>query len=685
MQTVVLQLRLAATVRLNRNCPPDPRQATPICGTGRPLPAAVFLAAEANGAGAMQLFAGSTELFIDQAVLKQIAVRLGDAFYDYFRFRASASEFTSWQNSLMALANQLRYSGVRDHGIVLEMQLPLSSARLDAFVFGKAPGGSDSAVLIELKQWTEVAPSDFDECVETFVGGGIRRVPHPCVQARSYAQYLRDMHTAFHLGNNGIAITPCAWLHNMHPGAAGVLTGSEFEPLLHEVPLFLSHDADGLKALFGNAVGAGDGVAVMDRALAGKHAPSRKLLEETAAMIRGEPRYHLIDDQIVAYNAVLAMVRRARKDKRNKAVVVVKGGPGTGKSVIAINLLGTLSARHVNVQHATGSKAFTENLWRVLGSRSKPQVRYFNNYGQAEPNSFDVILADEAHRIRASSNHRFTPKDRKSDRAQIDELIDAAKVSVFFIDDHQAVRPDEVGSTALIHEAAARHAARIEAVDLRTQFRCAGSDEYIDWVDQLLEIRKTGVRTFPQQAFDVALFEDPLALEARISSRREEGFAARLVAGFCWPWSDPDASGNLVDDVVIGEFRRPWNAKHDARRLAKGIPTAQFWATDPGGAQQVGCIYTAQGFEFDYAGVIWGLDLVMRDGTWVGHPSASRDHMVKTRSGARFVDVVKNAYRVLLTRGMRGCYICILDDETRRYVAARLEGASGSASTRPGR
>jgi hypothetical protein len=624
----------------------------------------------------MQLFAGSSKTFIDDAVQKHIAERLGDAFYDYYRFRASASEFTSWRNSLTALANQLRYSGVRDHGVVLEMQLPLSSSRLDAFVFGQAPGGADAAVLLELKQWSEVAPSEFDECVETWVGGGVRKQLHPCVQARSYAQYLRDMNSAFHPGNGGIAISPCAWLHNMHPGAAGALTGPAFEPLLHEVPLFLNHDADALKAMFAQTVGGGRGVAVMDRALAGKHAPSRRLLEETAAMVRGEPRYHLIDDQIIAFNAVLAMVRRAQKDKRDKAVVVVRGGPGTGKSVIALNLLGVLSGRHVNVQHATGSKAFTENLRRVLGSRSKAQIRYFNNFGQADESSVDVILADEAHRVRATSNHRFTPKDRKSDRTQIDELVGAAKVSVFFIDDHQAVRPDEVGSTALIHDAAKRHAARFESIDLRTQFRCAGSDEYIDWIDQLLDIRKTGITVFPQQNFDVELLEDPFALEARIAEQRAAGYSARLTAGFCWPWSQPDDAGNLVNDVSIGDFQRPWNAKHDARKLAKGIPTAQFWATDPGGEQQVGCVYTAQGFEFDYAGVIWGPDLVVRNGIWVGQPSASRDHTVRTRSGARFTDIVKNAYRVLLTRGMRGCYICVLDDETRTYIANRLSAGT---------
>ncbi len=621
----------------------------------------------------MQLFAGSSEEFIGDATQQRIAAQLGDSFYDYYRFRASASEFTAWRNSLSALANQLRYSGVRDHGVVLEMQLPLSSARLDAFVFGHSPAGRESSVLVELKQWTAATPSDFDGCVETYLGGAPRKVLHPCRQALSYAEYLQDMNWAFDPAQNGIVIVPCAWLHNTHPGAAGDLVDPKFADVLGRVPMYVSHDADRFKALFDDTVGAGGGMAVMERALAGKHAPTRNLLEQTAAMVRGEPRYRLIDDQIVAFEAVLAMVRRAQKEKkRSKAMVVVTGGPGTGKSVIALNLLGTLSKMGVNAQHATGSKAFTENIRHVLGRRSGAQIRYFNNFGDAPEDSVDVVLADEAHRIRATSNNRFTKNEKTSDRAQVDEIVDASRVSVFFLDDHQAVRADEVGSSAYLREAAVRHDARFEAIDLRTQFRCAGSDEYIDWVDQLLEVRKTGVTRLSTDAYPVHLVDDPAELERAIVRFNGEGVGARMMAGFCWPWSDPNADGTLVDDVTIGDFRRPWNAKPDARKLAPGIPPAQFWATDPGGEHQVGCIYTAQGFEFAHAGVIWGPDLVIRNGTWVGQPSASRDHVVKTRSGARFTDVVKNAYRVLLTRGMLGSTICILDAETRAYVSERI-------------
>ena len=621
----------------------------------------------------VQLYAGPSGEFIEEAVQKRIAEKLGDSFYDYYRFRASASEFTSWKNSLAALAHQLRYSNMQDHGVVLELQLPSSSARLDCLVFGRSKvENAPAAVLIELKQWTEAMPSEWDGCVESFVGGAVRKVLHPSLQALTYSQYLQDTSPAYDPDREGIPLTPCSWLHNMHPGASGALRGAAFRELLDRAPMFVSSDADRFGDFLGQHVGRGRGVDIMDAALSAPHSPSKKLLDYTTALVAGEPAYRLIDEQVVAYNAVLSLVRKMQRGKTGKAVVLVKGGPGTGKSLIALNLLGTLSRFGLNVQHATGSKAFTQNIWRVLGSRSKAQVKYFNSYSATAADGVDVLLADEAHRIRTTSNNRFTSAARRSERSQIDELIDVAKVSVFFIDDFQTVRPGEVGSAVLIREAAVQHDVRCEEVDLRAQFRCAGSDEYIDWIDQLLEIRKTGVERLEEEKFEFAVLEDPADLDEIVRAKLAGGNTARLMAGYCWPWSDPNENGDLRDDVVLGRFHRPWNAKPEARKLRKGIPPAPFWASDPGGVDQVGCVYTAQGFEFDYAGVIWGGDLVRRGAEWVGRPSASHDRPVKTRAGARFTDCVKNTYRVLLTRGLRGCYVCIPDAETRDYVRGRV-------------
>jgi hypothetical protein len=459
----------------------------------------------------------------------------------------------------------------------------------------------------------------------------------------------------------------------MLPGDARTLRAKAFVELLERAPLFIGRDADAFADALRTTVGGGDGERVMREALSKPARPSRKLLEHTAAMIAGEPRYTLLDEQQIAYRAVMGEVRRAGRAKTDHSVVVIKGGPGTGKSVIALNLVGALSKLGADVRHATGSKAFTQTLWSVLGRRAKPQFRYFNQFGTAEEGAIDVLICDEAHRIRQSSNSWLTPKAKRTERSQVEELVRAARTSVFFVDDYQSVKPDEIGSASFIRESAAGLDARFRQIDLRSQFRCAGSESYIEWLDQLLEIRKTGrFRLMGDDPFEFAIVDTPALLDAQIREKLSEGYSARLVAGFCWKWSEPTDSGALVDDIVIGDFRRPWNAKPDAKKIAPGIPSAPLWAWTAGGVDQVGCIYTAQGFEFDYVGVIFGDDLVVRDGVWVGQPAASRDSQIKKRSNLRFLDCVKNVYRVLLTRGLKGCFVTFTDEETRRYVEGRV-------------
>ena len=157
-----------------------------------------------------------------------------------------------------------------------------------------------------------------------------------------------------------------------------------------------------------------------------------------------------------------------------------------------------------------------------------------------------------------------------------------------------------------------------------------------------------------------------------IRAKATNGYSARLVPGFCWPWSNPDSSGQLVEDVRLDGFSMPWNAMPDAGKLAPGIPKSNFWASDPNGINQVGCVYTAQGFEFDYVGVIFGTDLVY-EGGWKGNRSASEDGVVKKAREAEFVNLVKQTYRVLLTRGMQGCYVYFVDAATRDYFRTGVQ------------
>lgn len=314
---------------------------------------------------------------------------------------------------------------------------------------------------------------------------------------------------------------------------------------------------------------------------------------------------------------------------------------------------------------------------RIVGPRARAQFAYFNQFGRFPRNEIDVIILDEAHRLRKTSANRFQPKAQRTDLAQVDELVQSAKTSVFFIDDLQAVRPDEVGSTDLIREAAFRNDAEIQEFELETQFRCAGSKAFVSWVDHTLGLDATANPFWDgSEGFDFRIVHSVGQLDAMIRSKADEGHTARLVAGFCWPWSNPLGDGSLVPDVRVGAWQMPWNAKSDAGRLADGIPQERFWASDPRGINQVGCIYTAQGFEFDYVGVIFGTDLRWDPSSesWKADPGSSRDPMVKRARGEDFLALIKRTYRVLLTRGMKGCYVYVMDESTRDLVTSRLGG-----------
>jgi DUF2075 family protein len=622
----------------------------------------------------MRLWAGLSTHFIRDSVHNQIAEKLRASFFQHYRYDPPPSEVTSWRNSLRAVAQVFQEANLEDHGVMLEYRLPLTSKRLDCLVCGRDGNDAEQAVIIELKQWERCGETVGDRVVTSWVGGRERDLLHPAAQVGQYTQYLADAHTAFHDGERPVGLAGCAYLHNYFPVEDDVILAPVFTPLLEHYPVFTADDVDRLARYLMARLEAGQGLPVLARIEESRYRPSRKLMDHVAGVIAGRREYVLLDEQVVVCERVLASAREGFHDRR-KTVLLVKGGPGTGKSVIAINLMSRLLAEHYNAHYATGSRAFTETLRDKIGSRGAIQFKYFNSYQDAERDAVDVLVADEAHRIREASYSRFTPKAKRTTKAQIRELIDASKVAVFLLDDKQVVQPGEIGSAAYIRKAAHDAGARLLEYELEAQFRCAGSEGFVDWVDNTLGIARTAnVLWDPHDAFDFQVMPTPGAVEAAIRAKAAEGMSARMVAGFCWKWSDPSADGQLVRDVVVGGYARPWNAKTGARRLARGIPRSDLWATDPGGIEQVGCVYTAQGFEFDYVGVIWGLDLTydFDRQAWVGTPSHSHDAVVKRAKG-QFVDLVKNTYRVLLSRGLQGCYVCFVDRETERFVRSRIE------------
>ncbi len=624
----------------------------------------------------MRLYARRTTDLIQDATRNVIARRLETAFIDYFRYRPSPSEIRSWEESLSRLSLVLSSAKLTDHGVFLEYQLPQSSRRLDAMITGLDKDKKENAVIVELKQWQDCEPSDAEAMVSTRLGGAVRDTLHPSVQARGYRDYLADMHSAFHEDNDPICLSACAYLHNYAASAVDPIRAPKFHEDITISPLFDRTQSTELEGYLETRLRRGEGLPILQRIEKSTLRPSKKLLDHVSAVVSGEPRFFLLDEQRVVFERALAEAKKGFSEARKRIILVI-GGPGTGKSVLAANLLGRLSKAGLHTQYTTGSRAFTETLRKILGHRAAAQLTYTNNYIEAETNSVDVLICDEAHRIREKSTSRFTKRQvRIAMPPQIDELINAAKVSIFFIDDLQVVRPGESGSADLIRKAAEKTKAQVWEYQLEAQFRCAGSDAFVNWIDNTLGTRKTANQIWnASESFDFRVFRSAGALDSAIRRRQSEGASARLVAGFCWPWSKARSDGTLVDDIVIDDFRMPWDARPEATKLAPGIPRAQLWAHDPGGINQVGCVYTAQGFEFDYVGVIWGRDLRFDSSSqrWIADRTVSRDNVVR-RSGTDFDAYVRNIYRVLLSRGLKGCYVYCADDETAKFLLSRCEG-----------
>jgi DUF2075 family protein len=623
----------------------------------------------------MKLYSGAIEEFVQDTVQNKVADKIRSSFESYYGHRVSPSEMTSWTNSLQFLKNVLEKSSPSENMIVLEYELPYTNQRIDCLIFGKGDNERGNVLLLELKQWEKVKDCDIDGNVITFVGGQERMVPHPAYQVKSYHFYLEDFMQIFQ-ENTALDLSSCVYCHNYSKSKNGALFLPKFQKVLEDFPVFTKEDFEKLSDFLKTRLSKGQGLEIFNRFNQSNITPSKKLVEVAGSMIKGQKMFNLIAEQITANNTIIDRAKKCAKLK-TKSVVIIRGGPGTGKSVIALNALAELLGKGMTVFHATGSAAFTTTLRKIVGSRADKLFKYFNSFTKHHENEINVLICDEAHRIRKTSDSRYTRREERSNIPQVDELIKAAKVSIFFIDDYQVVTPQEIGTTELLKETAKKFNAEIFEFELKTQFRCSGSDGYLNWVDNTLGVRETAnMKLTKAEKMEFKIFDTPKALYEAIKQKNiEKPNSARLVAGFCWPWSNPKSDGTLVNDVVIGDFKMPWEGK-TGKKLAKGIPEAPLWAFDPNGVNQIGCIYTIQGFEFEYVGVIFAKDAVY-DSTakeWVGKRENSSDPKLKTeKDEENFLKYVKNVYRVLLTRGMKGCYVYFMDKDTEAFFKSRLQ------------
>ena len=591
------------------------------------------------------------------------------------------SEKDSWRNSMIYMANLLRDADIPDTaGVAIEFAIPQSAKRVDFIISGLDDQERHHAVIVELKQWSEVYPvKDIERLLEvgspsalhdvvTKFHGSLHTTVHPAYQVLSYKTLISDFNA--NVQDVPIHLSPCAYLHNYSSrGALDPLFLPHFNDFLEQAPVFCRDDVTKLKQFIKRFITKGDGKQTLVYIEKGDIRPSKSLQDALCAMMKGKREFLLIDEQEVVFQRILSYAKKCAVDHR-KRVVIVKGGPGTGKTVVAINLLVRLIQEKLYCAYVTKNSA-PRNVFEAKLAEGSMKRRHIGNlfkgsgsFVGVEENIFGVLLVDEAHRLNRQG--RQGPVVRGED--QVMEIIRAARLSVFFIDEAQKVTSFDYGSVDAIRLWSSIFNAEVYVDELASQFRCNGSDGYLAWLDHVLGIRGSATTDLEGIDYDFTVVDDPVELERMVREKNEVDGKARLVAGYCWEWrtkKDPYAS----DDIQIGGFSMPWN-----------LSTNKTYAISPGSIDQVGCIHTTQGLEFSHVGVIIGEDLRYEGGKVITD-FTKRAKSDKSLSGligpARRGDkkaleeidrIIRNTYRTLMTRGMKGCHVYCVDPDLANHL-----------------
>ncbi len=584
-------------------------------------------------------------------------------------------EVRAWDNSMQYMYRVLNDSEIPSNaGVAIEFKIPHTSKRVDFLISGLDNQQNGSVVIVELKQWDHVEKVEGKEAiVKTAMNKSMVETTHPSYQAWSYALLIQDYNE--NVQNEKIQLYPCAYLHNYR-------LKNEYDPLvdpvyqyyIEQAPVFLKGDAAKLRSFIKRYVKYGDNKENIYKIEKGRIRPSKSLQDSLNKMLKGNREFIMIDDQKVVYETALQLASETVR-KNKKHILIVEGGPGTGKSVLAINLLVELTNRHLVCQYVTKNSAPRKVYARKLKQdfRKSHIDNLFTSSGSyinASLNELDVLIVDEAHRLNEKSG-----MFQNLGENQMKEIIHAAKLAIFFIDERQRVTLKDIGSVQMIERFAADYGAIITKTALQSQFRCNGSDGYLTWIDDVLQIRETANANYFDLQYDFRVYSDPNELRSEIEKLNAINNKSRIVAGYCWDWIKEGKNNPNVHDIVISEydFCMSWN-----------LGNSETWAIDEHSVKQAGCIHTCQGLEFDYVGVIIGNDLIYKDGK-VQTDYTKRAKTDQSLKGLKKMikenpeealkqadEIIRNTYRTLLTRGQKGCFVYCTNKELERYLRMRF-------------
>lgn len=597
-----------------------------------------------------------------------IADTIKDSIFKKMGRTTADNEYRSWQNSLQYMYKVLNDEEIPDNsGVAIEYNIPQTSKRVDFILTGYDHASIPNVVIVELKQWEKLESVDGkDATVETYTGNAMREVVHPSYQAWSYSMLIRDYNQA--VQDMNIEIHPCAYLHNYRRRENDPLDDPHYETYLEEAPAFTKGDVPKLRDFIKKSVSEGDDKKILYLVDHGKIRPSKSLQNAIAGMLKGNREFVMLDEQKVVYENIIDISNKCIRDG-HKRTVIVQGGPGTGKSVVAINLLAELTREGQFVQYVSKNSAprnvyLQELKGRIRKSSVDNMFKGSGIYTEAGCDLVHTILVDEAHRLNEKSG-MFKNKGVN----QIKEIIHAAKCSVFFIDESQRVTLSDIGSVSEIERWAAEEKSEVTKTELVSQFRCNGSDGYLAWLDDVLGIRDTANESIKDIDYDIRICDTPREVYNIVVERNKAPNHARLLAGYCWNWLKDGKNNPDVHDIKIGDFEMSWN-----------LGNTSTYAIDDDSVNEIGCIHTSQGLEFEYVGVIIGDDMRYENGKVITDftKRARTDQSLKgikkmyendPEKAAKTADeIIRNTYRTLMTRGMKGCYVYCTDSALRDYL-----------------
>ena len=607
--------------------------------------------------------------FIGDVATGNIAQIIESTFRETFGRGTSPAEIRSWQNSLLALCNVLNHPMFPETtGVGVEFQLPKTSKRIDVLLTGFNSKAQREVLIVELKQWATADSTSMDGVVETFVGGSLRHVSHPSYQAWSYAQLLTDF--ALIVGQEKINVTACAFLHNMADKSE--LEREHYSIYTERAPIFTGLEGFAFQQYIVDRIQQGDNGETVRMLEESDVAPSKSLADALRAMIEGNAEFTLLDEQKVTYEECLKL----SEDLSTKQVMIVDGGPGTGKSVLAINLLSRFTGQGLNARYVTKNaapRAVYEA--RLTGHLKKSRISTLftgsGSFVSTNDNEYDMLIVDEAHRLGLKSGLY-----RNLGENQIKEIINGSKLSIFFIDELQKIHIHDAGSKAMIRTMANQLGAKVTETNLVSQFRCGGSNEFLGWLDTFLyDTGKLSPYSEDPEKFEFRVFDDPAKMHEAIQTKNAQGEKSRMVAGYCWDWVSKKQKH--LNDIVLnnGAYAAQWNLTEHG----------SLWIEREDSISEIGCIHTCQGLEVDYIGVIIGPDLRFENGALICdvNQRAKTDASIKgikkmgredpEKAAALGKELILNTYRTLMTRWRESCSIYCENEQVRQLFEEKLE------------